>query len=322
VDDFLRATPVPNYRTTFGPEWLRDNMRTLTWCQDEPLIASTLFAQYRVFELAKERGAVVVLDGQGSDEVFGGYPWHELAVWRERLMQGRFGDFARESRILARRAGVSTPRLAARELLRGAAGAFLRRLRLPTRRYPWIDEGWFRARRGEVPPEVADRRREIAAWPSGLERVLYSEMRYTSLPQLFLFSDHSGMAHSIEARLPFLDHRLVEFAVQLPPELKTGFGIRKRLLRRVARPYLPASIVDRPDKMGFVTPEAVWLRRELRDDLLALGRSRALASLPFLRMSRLREFVSGYLDGRHEDFRAVWRLYALRHWIETFEPSA
>ena len=74
--------------------------------------------------------------------------------------------------------------------------------------------------------------------------------------------------------------------------------------------------------MGFVTPEAAWLRRELKDDLLALGRSRALASLPFLHMPRLRSFVSAYLEGRHGDFRAVWRLYALRHWIEAFEPSA
>ena len=322
VDEFLRATPVPNFRTTFGPEWLRDNMRTLTLCQDEPLIASTLLAQYRAFELAKEREAVVVLDGQGSDEVFGGYPGHELAVWRERLVRGRLADFAREARILARNAGVSMSRLAWNQLIRSAAGALVRRFRLPYGRYAWIDEAWFRARRGGVPPEEARRRREIAAWPSRLERLLYAEMRYTSLPQLFLFSDHSGMAHSIEARLPYLDHRLVEFVVQLPPELKTGFGIRKRLLRRVARPYLPASIVDRKDKMGFVTPEAAWLRRELKDDLLALGRSRALASLPFLHMPRLRSFVSAYLEGRHGDFRAVWRLYALRHWIEAFEPSA
>ena len=70
--------------------------------------------------------------------------------------------------------------------------------------------------------------------------------------------------------------------------------------------------------MGFVTPESLWLRTDLRDEVLALGRNRALAAMPFLRMKEVATFAEGYVAGRHQDFRAVWRLYAFAHWLEAY----
>jgi asparagine synthase (glutamine-hydrolysing) len=316
IDDFIRHSNLPNFRTTFDAAWLREQMGSLTRIQDEPLIASTLFAQYRAFELAKEHDAVVVLDGQGADEVFGGYGAHEVTVWQERLLRGQLVDFARESRILARNYRAPLARMAYANLARPLAAAAARTLGAGYSRYNWLDERFFRSHRRAAPPEERERRREIARWRSRLDRQCYAEIRYTSLPQLFLFSDRSAMAHSIEARLPFVDHRLVEFAMTLPAAMKTGFGVRKRLLRRVARRYLPDSIVDRPDKMGFMTPEPIWLREELRHDVLAAGDSQALARLPFLRIENVRRFLRGYMDGRHNDFRAVWRIWALKTWVD------
>lgn len=318
VDDFVRHSSVMNFRATFDPEWIRQTIRHLTWIQEEPLIATTMFAQYRAFQTAREHGATVVLDGQGSDEIFGGYPQHEFTVWRERIMRGHVRDFTRESRILADHYRTSFPRMLYYQMARPAAGALVRRFRLRYARYPWIKEAFFKATRQKSKEDERIRRREINSFSSHLDRLMYSDIRYTSLPHLFNFSDRSAMAHSIEARLPYLDHRVVEFAMQLPPDFKAGYGRRKRILREVARRYLPASIVDRKDKMGFVTPESQWLRNGLHDDVLASLETPSMRALPFLDIDKAKEFTRAYVAGRHPDFRAVWRLHALRHWVEAF----
>ncbi len=317
VDEFIRATPVPNYRATFDPNWLREKLPELTWIQEEPLIATTLFAQYRAFLTAKERGAVVVLDGQGSDEVFGGYTAYEGAMWRNRLLRGRLPSFLAEARYFAKREQVPLAKLLVNGLARPFAGSVLRRFGLHFNRYPWIDEQYFEGARKQVRRDEAAQRAELDGFRHLLERAMYSDIRYTSLPALFLFSDRSAMSMSIEARLPYLDHHLVEFAMQLPPELKTGFGLRKRLLRKVAAKYVPESIIVR-EKMGFVTPEREWLRQELRGDVLAALDAPSMARLPFLRIDRAREFANAFFAGRHADYRAVWRFLSLRQWVEAY----
>jgi len=318
VDDYVRQSNVKNFRTTFDPNWIRDNIRNVTWIQDEPLIASTIFAQHRAFQLARERGATVVLDGQGSDEVFGGYPHHEFTVWRERLMRGQLSAFPRESKILANHSHTTVPRLLYFQMARVPAGTIVRRFRLWYGRYAWLDEKYFRPFRRGAPPEEIARRREVASWRSHLDRDMYADIRYVGLPSLFLYSDRNGMAHSIEARLPYLDHHLVEFAMQLPSEMKAGFGVRKKLLRNLAKRYLPDSITGRTDKMGFATPEMLWLRKDLSEAVTEAVESPVMARVPFIRKTQAREFVRSYVEGKHRDFRAVWRLYALRHWLEVF----
>jgi asparagine synthase (glutamine-hydrolysing) len=319
VDDFIRQSGATNYRVTFDPAWIKENIRALTWTQEEPLMASTLFAQSRAFALAHEQGTRVVLDGLGSDEILGGYPRHEFAVWRDRLAAGRLAPFLRESRVLSRRDGVSMPALFYQNLLRPAGGAVVRRFGLPYRRYDWIEEGYFAHERRAFAEQRRTRNREIAGWPTRLDREIVRDLRFHGLRPLLLYGDRAGMAHSIEARLPFLDHELVEFSLQLPDDFKAGFGQRKRILRDVARKYLPSSIVDRVDKMGFVTPEPVWLRESFSDELNDVA-DRA-GTVPFLRAPQVKRFLSDFAAGRHNDFRAVWRLYALRHWMEVFPSS-
>lgn len=316
VDDFVRSTGVENFRTTMTPTWVAETVPRLTWTQEEPLMASTLCAQHRVFALARERGATVVLDGQGSDEIFGGYAKHEAIVWRERLLRGHFIQFAREARVLSSTYRASIPSLIFGSIVRPAGGKIVRAVGIPYRRYRWIDESAVSRRRMTSQP--AEERDEIASWRSHFDREMITDLRYGTLRPLFLYSDRSGMSHSVEARLPYLDHPLVEYAVHLPAEWKVGFGIRKRILRDVARRYVPSSIIERKDKLGFAAPEAEWLRNEMRDQLREAAASPFLSRLPVLRHHRVREFIDAYIGGRHSDFRAVWRLYALRHWLEVY----
>ena len=93
-----------------------------------------------------------------------------------------------------------------------------------------------------------------------LNSLSYAQVVDTNLPKLLHWEDRNSMAHSIESRVPFLDYRLVEFALGLPDEFKLSEGITKRVMREGMEGILPEPIRTRMDKKGFVTPEAIWLR--------------------------------------------------------------
>ena len=85
---------------------------------------------------------------------------------------------------------------------------------------------------------------------------------YSTLPKYLRWEDRNSMAHSVEARVPFLDHRLVEFTNSLPDEFLEKDGINKRVMREAMKSLIPEKIKNRKDKMGFITPEELWVKQE------------------------------------------------------------
>ena len=297
IDDFVSMHHCRSARATIDARYVRENLDAVTWTHEEPLVASAQIAQYRAFQLVRERGARVVIDGQGSDEVLAGYPEHEIQAWQERMARGRWGSGLREGRILARKFGV-------RALLVAAA----RRSGIRRSRYDFLRVASPNVRL--EPPPTGD--------PSWIARQTVDDLKSMRLRPILLNGDRNGMAHSIESRLPYLDHRVVEFALKTPAAMKVGFGERKRLLREVARGRVPQSYLDRRDKMGFITPEPDWLRGELAADVRAAVGDPKLRDVPLVDRRRAAAFVEKFFDGSHRDFRAVWRLYAFRRWLAVY----
>jgi asparagine synthase (glutamine-hydrolysing) len=129
------------------------------------------------------------------------------------------------------------------------------------------------------------------------------------------------MAHSVEARVPYFDRRLVEFAFSLPDHFKAGNGQRKRILRDVARERVPVEITERTDRMGFGTPDLAMLRGPMWSAVRGVvGDTTFLASSCLVRPATVR-LLDDFAAGRHTDFRAIWRLYALAIWTEVFGVS-
>jgi asparagine synthase (glutamine-hydrolysing) len=157
---------------------------------------------------------------------------------------------------------------------------------------------------------------DIGPSTSWIGRTIYRDLKYIRLRPILNNGDRVGMAHSMESRLPYLDHRLVEYVLTLPSAFSVGFGERKRLLRRAAARYLPDSMLNRRDKMGFMTPEPVWLRNELASDVRSAIDQ--LRSVPYIDANRAHEFMNRFRAGAHNDFRAIWRLYAFPAWLERF----
>jgi len=171
-------------------------------------------------------------------------------------------------------------------------------------------------------PVFAEEPRECSADPSRLNRYLFDLVRHSNLPAVLAFQDRSAMAHGVENRPPFLDHRLVEWAFRLPPAAKVGGGRRKLVLWRAGHRLLPPSVLARTDKRAIVSRRD-WmpLRTVHREALLAMADSPVLRSAPSVQADRLTQFVHAYLRGDHNDGMSVWRLYTGWRWLEHFGPA-
>jgi asparagine synthase (glutamine-hydrolysing) len=273
--------------------------------QGEPLLGFDLIGHYRMFELARAHGVPVVLDGLGSDEIFGGYPFYDALHLVDRLKRFRIASALQDARASARRSGRSLPRLVA-----SYARAASRNTRGPARP-PWLAHEPATPRPAEPPP-----------MDSALNRLLYEQVVETNLQSTMLHQDRNSMAHSIESRLPYLDHRVVELAFRLPVEWKIHRGERKRVLLEVARKLLPPEITERRDKKAIISsPDWIDLRAH-REELEEMARGRALRECALIDGPRMQRFVADYLARRHHDTPAVWRLYTASRWLEQFHPPS
>jgi asparagine synthase (glutamine-hydrolysing) len=293
--------------TDFEEQWL-----DLTWHRDAPLSEPADVAVYR---LAREAGqsVKVVLSGEGSDELFGGYPKHRHATLTAASGWVPAGI---RRQVLGR---------AERRLPAGS-----RRLRIALRALTAHDEagrfaGWFApfthderyALLGGRGDHRSNGQTQGDHGGDALRRMLAADCGAWLADNLLERGDRMTMAASVELRPPFLDHHLVELAFSLPSNVKIRGGATKWVVKEAARQVLPASIVDRP-KVGFRVPLDAWFRGGLREmawDRL-LGRDSFVADV--MDRHSIRSVLSSHdLGRRNEDIR-IWTLLCLEMWHEAF----
>jgi asparagine synthase (glutamine-hydrolysing) len=261
-------------------------------------------AQYRIFELCRKKDCTVVLDGEGADEVLAGYPYHQRMLLVDRLRRGRLADFSRELKAIARREA------------RGAAAVLADYFLAPIARRRGRRDGWLSPR--SVPRCDPMAQVDSSPDPSLVNRRLFFDLRWGNAKLVLSYTDKTSMAHSIEARVPYFDRRLVEFAFSLPDEFKVGNGDRKRILRDVARERIPHEITERADRMGFGTPDGWLLRGEMWPSVKSAVLDRLSVGNGSVEPAAVRRFVEEFERGAHDDARSIWRLFALAAWREEF----
>ena len=294
IEEVARATNVPLHETTMDASWVRENFERVTRAQEAPVTGLPVVAQFRTHELAASRGVRVVLDGQGADEIFAGYQRHQAIYLNELLRSVRASAFVRELRAFARR-DRRYPLLYVRQ---GVLAPMRRLIDPPERRLP----RWFR---GEAHSESAPRLRGASL----LQRGLFDDVTRVNIPTVLGITDRNSMAHSLEARVPLLDHRLIELAFRLPASFKVGEGMRKRILRSVARRYVPDRVIDRTDSLGFGTPQLRWMRGDL---------AAAIRDAQNDEVFRRHHWFDAGGIARERDPRRLWMIYALRTWLRGF----
>src|SRR5829696_1375144 len=281
---------------------------------DEPFADSSALPTYLVSELAAE-DVKVALSGEGGDELFGGY--HTYVA---DLIAGRTAPLARLARPLVERLPVSTRRVS----LEYRAKRFVRAAHLPPleRHHGWKEIFSADARaeltgrvHGWDPVDVLrEPFSETGAAPL-LARLQDVDARVYLVDDLLVKTDRASMAHSLEARVPYLDAVVAEFAHALPTELKVRGTAKKVLLRKAAEPLLPAGIV-KGRKRGFSIPAGAWLRGELEPfarDVLAAG---TLRRQGYFEPKAVQVVLDDHVAGRADLSRQLWGLLALTLWHE------
>ncbi|HEY3063330.1 MAG TPA: asparagine synthase (glutamine-hydrolyzing) [Chloroflexota bacterium] len=298
------------------PTDLLETLKRIVWYLDEPSLALGVYPQWHVMDLARQAGVKVVLDGQGGDEVFAGYmnyaPQHLYG-----LLSSAPARFPFELAAIGRLHGWPRARAA-------AESAVKMRLRSPVA--PTVETTPDAALLSPDLWPLADvSHNEWRTWPrvfnGWLTNVLYWELTKTRLPALLRYEDRLSMAHSIESRVPFLDHRLVELAFALPDSSKQHNGWSKYALRTALDSLLPNDVVWRRDKKGFPTPVGHWLRDQRGSAVLNVLRDPLRRSRAVFPDRALEPTIAAHVSGQADRSWQLWRALSTELWLQAFDLS-
>jgi asparagine synthase (glutamine-hydrolysing) len=308
-----------------GEQDFVDCIAKVIWHLDQPTAGPGSFPQYMVSKRVGEH-IKVVLGGQGGDEIFGGYARYLVAYFEQCIKGAIEGSLHNGNYVVTYDSII--PNLETlrqyKPMLREfwSSGLFGER----DERY-WRLVNRANTFGGILTPEAIDQKSTFEEfksifWGSNVGKESYFDSMThfdfkTLLPALLQVEDRMSMAHGVEARVPFLDHPLVEFAATIPADIKFRNGELKRLLKAVFSDRLPSAIRERKDKMGFPVPLNLWLKRggparDLIGDILGSERARTRAYL----LNGLS--IDAVLDSQSAYGRNLWALLSLELWHQQF----
>jgi asparagine synthase (glutamine-hydrolysing) len=276
---------------------------------DGPGYSPAVFPLWKIMERAQAAGVPVLLEGQGADELLGGYTQYAAVALWDSLSATHLSGLPRAFRAYAKT--FSTRMLLlwlARERLSIAKGLYRRRVGV----LGTLDPDFVR----RVDPLPAVR-------PSTtVNGRLEADLTRDILPGLLHYGDAISMAHSIEVRLPFLDYRLVEFVSSLPGGFKVGGGTTKRILRDHLRAVDLEVIADRPDKQGYPTPADEWLRADGGAVLRSILMSPEAQIQAYCRPERIERLIDLHAGGRGGAGNHLYRLLTTELWLRGLQAPA
>jgi asparagine synthase (glutamine-hydrolysing) len=293
------------------------------WHLDQPIADNACVANYMLAELAS-RHVKMVLTGEGGDELFAGY-----ARYAGEAMWPWFRHIPAPARTLAmglarRIPGFRRPKLALfalcqpTEVTRLASWfpLFNREMRASL-----LSDQFKRALSGVSAEIIFAQHLAGADAADPLHRMLYVDTKLWLPDDLLARGDKTSMASSLEARVPLLDHKLVEFAASLPPRMKLNGLTRKYLLKKVARRWLPADVIDRK-KEGFPMPFSIWFRKEAREFVRDLLSPTTIKRRGFFDAAYVEKLLQDHDAGVADHGSLLWGLLSVELWHRIFLDSA
>jgi asparagine synthase (glutamine-hydrolysing) len=244
-------------------EGFMNDFEKLVYHQEEPFQSASIYAQYKVYELAKQHGVTVLLDGQGADEILAGYTKYYHWYWQELVAKGRFGLLNKERKAI-NEFGINI-----NWNYKNYIAAYM-----PSRAAKKLEQNLYKqqANNSDIKQEFlwqnSDKETLHKPIVEKLNDILYFNSMQFGLEELLRYADRNSMAHSREVRLPFLNHELVQFIFSLPSSCKIKEGFTKWILRSTMQKQLPESIVWRKDKIGFEPPQYQWMQHSTMQEII------------------------------------------------------
>lgn len=313
IHEVISQRGLTGYFTSPSPDDLFSVERKIIWHQDEPFSSTSIYAQWCVFQEAARQNLTVMLDGQGADELLAGYHRFFAPLFTTYLREGRLRGLISEAKNCKEYHGYSYL-FAIKGILKTLFPENLIDFSRRIYRKETIQDKWFsvNALDAEMIPPLYYRRENRAKTMEELSRQL---LQHTNLPMLLRYEDRNAMAHSIESRLPFLDYRLAEFVLSLPDEYKIREGRTKAVMREAMKGVLPDKIRLRMDKIGFETPEEVWLKKN-RDSFYKRVEFAIEATNGIITKEALKH-LDEVISKNRRDF-SVWRIINFGIWYDLF----
>lgn len=310
-----------------GPDTFFAKLPQLIWQEDEPIVWPSSVALHVVSELASQK-VKVVLTGEGGDEMFAGYLKYRVSLWNMSA-----GPTYRKLVPNAIQSGIRG--LLASNVL---PDYFRRKFRHSFLYYPeafekiYFDNFYSVFPQDEQPQlltdRVAEELRSMNAYANSmqffsedgkrplLDRLLYLDIK-TYLVELLMKQDQMSMSTSLESRVPFLDHKLVEFAMSLPAELKVRNMSGKYLLRKAMAERLPDEILNR-NKKGFPTPIRPWLRNQLFEQVSSILSDGRMVERGLFKPEAIKQLLVEHKRGSSAATEGCWRLLNFELWCRIF----
>lgn len=320
-----------HYITPAGTQYI-DFIDRFSWYHDEPCPGPGLFSQWHVMQLAS-RQVKVVLDGQGADELMGGYPYYfnyYLTSLLSRVIRNQdrsagLKQYIRDHHAIARHLNISNTRSYTAVLRHMASQKLPEWLRAPARPLrrifhrglgagPMFDLADCELLRKALPAYHPRPRR----YRDDLNEILYWELTRDNIPMLLQYGDRTSMAFSIESRLPFLDYRLIEYVGSLPYHFKIRANTTKYLMRRAMHGLLPDPVVNRPDKKGYPTPFGIWLKGPIHDYVRDMLRSRSFTQRGIFRPDKVEVLLDQHCRDLRDHAWLLWRVINIERWLQVF----
>jgi asparagine synthase (glutamine-hydrolysing) len=275
------------------------------WHHEMPLPSISMFLEWSVMRTAKEMGNTVMLDGQGSDELLGGYPYYFPQYQKEAFFHGQFYNLVRNTSLFRsslmretkkypdyeRRINLNTF-LNLRKTLSICLKEAIKFL---------IQEKW-----------VSKKIDNTFSFIEPFKKQISDGLQFTVLQEQLHSADRNGMAFGIETRFPFLDHKLVDYCIKLSRNLLVHDGYQKYILRKALEGLIPGEINSRSDKLGFQAPQDKWIMGPLAPWIQERVNEPFVKKIPF--------YTSGNQPQDNTNSQSLnWRWASLAEWLSVYD---
>ncbi len=296
VDIVTSSKSIKNKKLLLKSSNIKENFNKVIYQQDEPFASFSVIAQYSILEkIKKETDITVLLSGQGGDEVLMGYIRYFFFYLRKLHSSKNYIDLIKEVfASIIYRTMITQWRIS-------SAKRYIPNIVSKDKNFLLINSGLVKT--WEHQSMIESQKNDIDKF---------------SVPILARYEDRNSMAHSIETRLPFLDHRLVEFLLNIDVKYKVKNGWNKYILRK-SFSEMPNKIRWRRDKKGFTVPEGLWLKNDFRDDIYDCFKKSWLDKAGIIREDYFIKYYNDYLSGsrRIHDFD-ISRIYITEKWMRNY----
>lgn len=307
IEEVVRQTKVKTHYIFPSLDKLFEESEAIAWYQDEPYSSTSIYAEWNVYKTVAINSVKATLEGHGADELFFGYPVFFKIYLQSLLAEGRVIQMIREFLKIRKVHRNQFQKM----LVNGLKSLILG----PGKTNHAFKSSWIKF--NEYQNEEYDPLKYLSN-DKAAHNISRLQFLHTSLPSQLHWADRNSMAHSVECRLPYLDHRLVEFVLGCPDIYKIGDGITKRILRESLKNKIPTKILKRTDKMGYVTPEEIWVKKEAPEAFMKAVQTALEQSKGVFNSDLVLKSASKIIFGTSPYDTALWRVISFGTWMNRF----